>query len=51
MLGKRSIELIERCTECEKIKQEIYWMWKNFVKDVLKVRNFCKSCTECGKFI
>ena len=40
-------ELIERCTESEKIKQEIYWMWENFVKDLLNVRKCSKKCTEC----
>ena len=37
----------KRDTECENVKQEIYWMWENFVKDVLDVSKFRKRCTEC----
>ena len=47
----RKVRVNQECTECENIKQEIYWMWEKFVKDVLNVRKYCKSCTECGKFI
>ena len=44
-------ELTERCTECEKIKQEVFLNVKTFLKYVPKVREFCESCAECQNML
>ena len=43
----RKVRVNRECTECENIKQEVYWMWEKFVKDELNVRKYCKRCTDC----
>ena len=29
----------------------MYWVWENYVRDVLTVRKLCKRCTESVKIM
>ena len=37
------------CTEHEKILQEMNWICKFYVRDLLSVRKWSKKCTECAE--
>ena len=29
----------------------MYWMWENYVSDILSLRKLCKRCTDCEKIM